>query len=127
MERSYLLNSETSAPICGTPAEFRTDPAMLPESLAGVTHQPGAALRSKTAIAPILDFGRTLIFSDGTSRLVPQCYFTVKFAVGVRTSFLALSVTFIFSEYWPGSSEPRGRSFSTVTCCADAPGKVVTS
>src|SRR5579863_8265608 len=97
---------------------------MLPESFAGAAQNAGEAHKSTTANVRMLDLGRLLIVPLGKPHLF---YFTVKLTVGVRTSFRALSVTFIFSEYSPGSSDARGKSFSTVTCWAEAPGSVVTS
>ena len=53
-------------------------------------------------------------------------YVTVNVADGVNVWLRFLSTTFIFSVYWPGSSDCSGRSFSTMICEA-APGLALMS
>src|SRR5712692_3522300 len=109
------------------PEESRTKPAMLPDSLAGPAGNAVAADNTNAANTPTASFDRPIIIPcgpPGDERMahLPLYYFTVKLAVGVSTWLRFLSTTFIFNVYSPGTSESSGNSFSTVTCCEEAPG-----
>src|SRR5580658_440455 len=85
---SERLKRNTEAPICGTPLEFRTTPAMLPESATPVAGNAASADKKSAAITRAASLGRTVcIRADYCGRAVcahpPQTYFTVKLAVGV--------------------------------------------